>query len=212
MTLRPLSFAAAGLAVFALGCSDAPARPAKLGLYVMIKNPTDPSVANKQCPSSTGVEWDIGKAIKNSMGMVIDVDSPTATDFGTTLEHGKGETEIDCTVRKSGSFDSKGGGVDPQITPPNGRITFDMGGTAKKDGSPTTNAVDASFVTPSIGQIRTTSNLPGCYISAVHEINAGALWASFVCPALTEPTSPDLACSANGTFVMEYCKTGEEED
>jgi hypothetical protein len=211
MMLRSLSYAAAGLAVFALGCSDAPARPAKLGLYVMIRNPTDPSVAGKQCPTSTGVEWDIGKTIKDSSGKPIDVDSPTPTDFGATLEDGKSEAEIDCTVRKSGSFRAIGGGLDPIIIPPDGRINFDMSGTAKPSGTPTTNTVAASFFTPRTFQIRTTNDLPSCYISEVHKIDAGALWASFTCPALTEPTSPDVACSANGTFVFEYCKTGEEE-
>lgn len=210
MMLRPLPFAAAGLALFALGCSDAPARPAKLGLYVMIKNPTDPSVAGKQCPASTGVEWDIGKAIVTN-GMVTDVDSPTPTDSGTTLEDGKNNAELDCTVRKAGSFDSKGGGTDPMIDPPDGLITFDMGGTSKTSGTPTTNLVEASFYTPRTGQIRTTSGLPSCYISAVHQLAAGALWASFICPALTDPGRPDVACNANGTIVMEYCKTGEEE-
>jgi hypothetical protein len=212
MMLRPLSFAAAGLAVFAIGCSDAPARPAKLGLYVIIKNPSDPSVANRQCPASTGIEWDIGKTIKDNSGKPIDVDSPTPTDFGATLEDGQSNAEIECTVRKSGSFMSTGGGIDPVITPPNGRINFDMSGAAKPGGSPQTNAVGASFYTPVTFQIRTTSALPSCFISAVHELAAGALWASFECPALTEPTSPDVACSASGTIVMEYCKTGEEED
>jgi len=211
MMLRPLSIAAASLAVFAFGCSDAPARPAKLGLYVMIRNPSDPSVAGKQCPASTGIEWDIGKAIKTG-GQITDVDSPTPTDFGSTLEDGQGNTEIDCTVRKSGSFMSTGGGIDPVITPPNGRINFDMSGLAKPGGTPQTNAIGASFYTPVTFQIRTTSSLPSCYISDVHELAAGALWASFICPALTEPTSPDVACGANGTIVMEYCKTGEEED
>jgi hypothetical protein len=209
--LRPLSFAAAGLAVFAFGCSDAPARPAKLGLYVMIRNPSDPSVAGKQCPATTGIEWDIGKAIKDNNGKVIDVDSPTPTDFGTTLEDGKSNAKIDCTVRKSGSFMSNGEGVDPQIMP-NGLITFDMSGAAKPGGSPQTNAIGATFYTPVTFQLRTTSSLPSCFISAVHELAAGALWASFECPALVEPTTPDVACSASGTFVMEYCKTGEEED
>ena len=95
MMLRPLSFAAASLAVFALGCSDAPARPAKIGLYVMIKNPTDPSVSTRQCPASTGIEWDIGKTIKDNTGKPIDVDSPTPTDFGATLEDGQSNAEIE---------------------------------------------------------------------------------------------------------------------
>lgn len=212
MILRPISLAAASLALFALGCSDAPARPAKLGLYVMLKNPSDPSVADKQCPASTGIEWDIGKTIKDpNTGMPIDVDSPTATDYGTTIEDGKSNVELECTVRKTGAFDSKGGGIDPVIKQPNGRINFDMGGTAKTSGTPQTNLVQASFFTPVTFQVRTTSELPSCHISAVHELAAGALWASFECPALVEPTSPDTACSASGTIVMEYCKTGEEE-
>ena len=40
--MRPLSLAVAVVALSAIGCSDAPARPAKLGLYMMIRNPSDP--------------------------------------------------------------------------------------------------------------------------------------------------------------------------
>jgi hypothetical protein len=210
MMLRPLSFAAASVVIFAMGCSDAPARPAKIGLHVMIKNPTDPSVAGKQCPASTGIEWDIGKSIVTN-GMVTGVDSPTPTDFGTTLEDGKGNAKIDCTVRKNGTFISEGEGIDPVIKVPNGRIGFDLSGTAKPSGTPQTNLVTASFFTPVTFQVRTTSTLPSCYMSKVNELKPGALWASFVCPALVEPTSPDVACDASGTIVLEYCKTGEEE-
>jgi len=210
MMLRPLSFAAASVALFAMGCSDAPARPAKVGLHVMIKNPTDPSVSEKQCQTMTGIEWDIGKSIVTN-GMVTGVDSPTPTDFGTTLENGKGNAEIECTVRKNGTFISEGFGIDPIIKVPNGQVGFDLSGTAKPSGTPQTNLVNASFYTPVTFQIRTTNTLPSCYISQVHELNAGALWASFVCPALVDPSNPNNACDASGTVVMEYCKTGEEE-
>jgi len=210
MMLRPLPFAAALVSLAAIGCSDAPARPAKLGLYMMIRNPepSTPGVANKSCPSSSGVEWDIGKAIKAN-GQIVDVDSPTPTDFGTTLEDGKSGVSLKCTVRKNGSFNAEGGGTDPMITPPDGIINFTMSGTAKKS-TPTT--ITVSVYTPRTFSIRNNLGFPSCTMTAVHEQAPGALWADYDCPALTDVTEPNRACHASGTIVMEYCKTGEEED
>ena len=210
--MRPLPLAVAVVALSAMGCSDAPARPAKLGLYVNIRNPSDPSVAGKQCGASSGIEWDIGKGIKDPMtGKVVDVDSPTPDDFGTTLEHGKSQTELDCTIRKNGTVTASGGGVDPVITPPNGRINFQISGTAKNSGTATTNTFNFSAYTPVTINIFSSQTLPSCAFTTVHEQAPGALWADFTCPALVDVTRPDVACQANGTIVMEYCKTGEEE-
>ena len=209
MTLRSLSFVAVPLVLFALGCSDAPARPAKLGLSVMVKNPDQTGMGvGRSCPTMTGVQFDIGKAIRSG-GMVTGVDSPTASDFGTTLEDGQSGTHIACTVRKSGQVTSDGGGTDPQITRPNGLINFTFSGTAKK-GS-TTGTASMSVYTQQTGSIRWNTGFPKCAVTAVHEQDAGALWADFDCPLLTEPTNPGLGCHASGTIVLEYCKTGEEE-
>ena len=210
MMLRPLSFVAAVLALSSVACSDAPARPAKLGLYMMIKNPEQslPGLSGKTCPSASGVEWDIGKAVKTN-GMVTDVQSPSPTSVGSTIEDGKSGVDVTCTVRKNGSFNIDATGTDPQITPPDGLIRFTMGGTARKS-APTEIAV--SVYTPRTLQIRTEPDFPVCTMTAVHEMDLGALWADFDCPGLAAPTEPNRACHASGTIVMEYCKTGEEED
>jgi len=210
MTLRTLSLAATGLALFSFGCSDAPARPAKVGMYVLIRNP-EPSVApGRSCPASSGIEWDIGKTLKEN-GVIIGVDSPRSTDFGTTLENGKSNAKIDCTVRKSGAFLATGEGVDPQIMP-SGLLTFNLSGTAKPKGTPATNTVTTSLFTSVTFGIRSTPGFPECSITAVHEQAPGALWADFDCPALAEPTEPNKACHASGTMVFEYCSTGEEDE
>ena len=212
MMPRLLPFAAVTVAFAAIGCSDAPARPAKLGLYMMIRNPDPiPEVAGRTCPTSTGVEWDIGKSIVQN-NMVVGVDSPSPTDFGTTLEDGKSGANITCTVRKSGSVNSDGGGTDPMITPPGGIINFTLNGTAKKSGTPATNAITVAIYTPLTLSLSSNSGFPGCSMTAVHEQAPGALWADFNCPALTSPSEPSRACRASGTIVLEYCKTGEEED
>jgi hypothetical protein len=211
MTPRLLPFAAMTMALAAIGCSDAPARPAKLGLYMMIRNPDPiPEVMGRSCPTSTGVEWDIGKATRQG-GVVVDVDSPTPTDFGTTLEDGKSETRISCTMRKNGSFDADGGGKDPQITPPGGLINLTMSGTAKRSGTPATNIIQLGVYTPLTSDLRSNPGFPGCSITTVHEQAPGALWADFDCPALTK-VGDSTACRARGTIVLEYCKTGEEEE
>jgi hypothetical protein len=206
--MRSFPLAVAIVALSATACSDAPKRPAKLGLYMMIRNPSDPSVAGKQCGASSGIEWDIGKTIKSG-GVITDVDSPTPTDFGTTLESGKSNVKLTCTIRKSGSVNADGEGVDPQITPPNGSIKFTFGGTAKE--GQTGQKLNVGVYTPATLQLHTSPTLPGCVTTAVHEQAPGALWADFSCPALIDTGRPDVACQANGTIVMEYCDTGEEE-
>jgi hypothetical protein len=210
MMLRPLPFVAVTLAFAALGCSDAPPRPAKLGLAINIKSPIQntPETMGRTCPTQTGVQWDIGKAIRMN-GMVTGVDSPTASDYGTTLEDGQGSTKVTCTVKKTGSVMAVGSGIDPQITPPDGLINFTFNGTAKKDG---TGTALVSIYTPKTLQIGWNTGLPRCAITAVHELQAGALWADFSCPVLTDPGNPSVGCEASGTIVVEYCKTGEEED
>ncbi len=210
MMLRPLPFVAVTLAFAALGCSDAPPRPAKLGLAINLKTPLAniPEAPNRACPTQTGVQWDIGKAIRMN-GMITGVASPNSSSFGTTLEDGTSNTAITCTVKKNGSTMAVGSGVDPQITPPDGLIRFSFNGTAKKDGSGTALV---SLYTPRTGQIGWNNGLPRCTIDAVHELEAGALWADFRCPILTEPTNPSLGCEATGTVVFEYCKTGEDEE
>jgi hypothetical protein len=208
--IRTLPLVVAIVALSATACSDAPKRPAKLGLYMMIRNPSDASVAGKQCGASSGIEWDIGKTIKEN-GVIVDVDSPTPTDFGTTLEDGKSNVSLTCTIRKNGSVNAEGGGIDPQIMKPNGTINFTFGGTAKESGTAATNKLNVSVYTPATLNIGSSPTLPGCSATAVHEQAPGALWADFTCPALVDTSRPDVACQANGTIVMEYCDTGEEE-
>jgi len=213
MMLRQLSLIASSLALFALGCSDAPARPARVGLYVMIRSPdsTVPEVAGRSCPASSGVEWDIGKSRRDANGNLI-VDSPNSMNFGDTLEDGQGNARVTCTVRKSGAFISDIGGKDPQINEPNGKINFRLNGVAKENGTPATNTATASVYTPMTLDLATNPGFPGCIITTVHEQAPGALWADFSCPALTRSGDPAKACAANGTLVLEYCKTGEENE
>lgn len=175
-------------------------RPSKLGLYLMLRNPTS---GGRQCPASTGIEWDIGTPILSN-GMVVDVDSPSPTDFGSTLEDGELDTEIICSVTADGSFEITGGGVDPMITPPNGSVNFELVGTANPPAE--ASLTGFSVYTPVTFQLRNSGG-SACALTTVHEVDAGALWADFDCPALSEPTSPDVACHASGTIVVEYCAT-----
>jgi hypothetical protein len=179
-------------------------RPPKLGLNLMLKNPSDPVVAGSQCPASSGVEWDIGVP-ELSNGMVVDVHSPTPTDFGSTLADGELDTDIACSVTLGGVLEADGGGVDPMITPPSGRVNFTLSGTASLRGG--VNLTGFSVYTPVTFQLSTDASLPSCVTSAVHEVAPGALWADIACPALVDPTRPGVACQASGTIVLEYCET-----
>jgi hypothetical protein len=190
----------------AIGGTGGMPRPPKLGLYVMIRNPSAPEVAGLQCPASSGIEWDIGAAI-TSNGSVVDVDSPSPTDFGTTLENGEADTEISCLVTAGGAVTAAGGGRDPQITPPNGIINFTFSGTAADSGTAATNTFALALYTPVTLNIESSQTLPGCSFSVVHEQAPGALWADFACPALVNAGNPNVACQANGSIVIEYCET-----
>ena len=178
------------------------ARPPKLGLYVLIRNPdaSVPETAGRTCPASTGVEWDIGGHVTQG-GQVVEVDSPTPTDSGTTLENGELDTQIACTVRADGGFEIDGQGLDPQITPPNGLISFVLSGTVLRSGP-----FDLSVYTPITFNASSNVGFPACTMT-VHVQSPGALWADFDCPALTSPTEPARACRATGTLVVEYCET-----
>jgi hypothetical protein len=178
---------------------------AKLGLNMMLRNsdPNLPEVAGRTCPTSTGVEWDIGERIVSD-GVVVDVDSPTPTDFGSTLEDGTDGASVACSVLPDGTFEVDGGGNDPQITPPGGLINFTMNGAANARGG--TNVRGLAVYTPLTLSLATAEGFPPCGMTNVHEMTPGALWADFDCPALTNPSEPTIACHASGTIVIEYCR------
>jgi hypothetical protein len=174
---------------------------------MMLRNPDAslPEVAGRTCPTSTGVEWDIGEHIVQN-GVVVSVDSPTPTDFGSPVEDGTLDVSITCSVLQDGTFQIDGGGMDPQITPPGGLINFTMSGTAKKSGTPATNTSSLAVYTPLTFQLSSNPGFPGCSITSLHEQAPGALWADFDCPALTNPSEPTRACHASGTILVEYCQ------
>jgi hypothetical protein len=181
-------------------------RPPKLGLNIMLRNP-DPTLADtagRTCPTTTGIEWDIGRAIETN-GMIVDVDSPTPTDFGSTLADGEDDTTVSCSVTVDGAFSIDGGGIDPLLPPPDGLVNFTLAGTANRPGG--ANVTGLSVYTPRTFSLRTEAGFPPCAMTAVHEVTPGALWADFDCPALTQPTTPNIACHASGTIVAEYCET-----
>lgn len=180
------------------------ARPSKLGLNLLLRNPSATEVAGKVCAASLGVEWDIGAAILTN-GMVVDVDSPSPTDFGSTLENGDAGTSIDCSVTPSGMISAEGGGTDPQITPPSGLVNFTLTAAASLRAGVTVTGF--SVYTPITLNIQTAAGAPPCTMSAVHEVAPGAFWGDLDCPALVDPARPDVACHASGTIVMEYCRT-----
>jgi hypothetical protein len=172
---------------------------------MMLRNPdaSVPEVAGRTCPTSTGVEWDIGEHIVQN-GVVVSVDSPTPTDFGSPVEDGTLDVSITCSVLPDGTFQIEGGGSDPQITPPDGLINFTMSGAANARGG--TNVRSLAVYTPRTLSMITAEGFPPCGMTNVHEVAPGALWADFDCPALTSPSEPNRACRANGTVLVEYCQ------
>ena len=89
-------------------------RPSRIGLRMLIRNPdpNQPETAGRTCPAASGIEWDVGQPIEMN-GQVIGVDSPTSTDFGTTLDDGEHNAQVLCTVMPDGTFSVDGGGRDP---------------------------------------------------------------------------------------------------
>jgi hypothetical protein len=94
-----------------------------VGLAVMVRNPDSTLGAGRQCPASSGIEWNVG--------------SPGAPS-----------EDARCFVQSNGNFHVDADGTDPQITPPNGVIRVDFEGTAAV-GSNVTAAIYTP-VTPNL--------------------------------------------------------------
>jgi hypothetical protein len=180
--------------------------PSWLGLYLMIRNPDAAAgdAAGLQCPASSGIEWDIGAAVLSN-DIVVDVLSPRPTDRGTPVPDGEEDTAVSCTVTPSGMVSVEGGGRDPMITPPNGVLNFTLGATASLRGG--VNVTGLSLYTPITLALRTAPGFPPCTMSDVHEVTQGSFWGDLDCPALVDPSRPDVACHASGTIVIENCAT-----
>jgi len=183
-------------------------RPSRIGLRMLFSNPgsEQPETAGRTCSAGSGIEWDVGRPIEMN-GQIVNVASPSTTDFGSTLEDGEHDAHVRCMVMSDGTFSVEGGGIDPQLVPPNGTINFRLSGVANETSTPGANTATISVYTPVTLDMQTQPGFPGCTITTVHEQSPGALWADFTCPALTRAGDPARACHASGTLVIEYCQT-----
>ena len=172
-----------------------PARPARVGLTLTLRTEsTIPETMGRTCGTGTGVTWDIGNP------------SPSSSSPGATVEDGVDDAAIACSVTSGGEFRVQASGRDPQIAagsmPELSLVNVTFSGTASAG-----EEVAASVYTTATFAIATNTGFPSCTLSAVHEVKAGALWAGFNCPALTDPSRPAVACRASGAIVIEYCET-----
>jgi hypothetical protein len=157
--------------------------PGNVGLRVVIGNP-DPNVpeaAGKACPTSSGVQWDVGDP------------PPTTNSPGTPVPGAS------CFVSSDGAFHVSARATDETIASPNGIIQIEFAGTAQSLGEMGLTAI----YTPLTGDLR--SGLQPCLIAAVKAVNAGELWMDFDCPLLGYENSPSLGCRATGTVALAGC-------
>jgi len=191
------------LSLFVLpACSDAPPQPPAIGLQVALAPPAaqdNPDGRQCQVQPNGSRSYVIGKA-----------------DGDHTVEDGKDNVDLSCTIRKSN------GQVQVDLFAPNqavglpGNFGFNLKATVGSPTDPTQNTGTLGFFDPDAGSL-TTPTSPLCTLSPPAAgkpitLEPGALHAAFNCPLLINVGNPGEGCRASGIVAVEYCKTGEEEE
>lgn len=190
-------------ALGSFACSDAPPQPPAVGIQVVMQNPlTQDNPDGRTC-----------KAQPNG-SRTYTVGAPNGD---ATVENGKDGVELSCTVRQNG------GALDFELYAPNrtqgltGTFAISMTGRVVAPGDATQNTASVGFTDPGMaGSLSNPPNTP-CTLAPPPNSNQitlqpGAIFASFTCPLLINQGNPGDGCRGTGTFALEYCNTGEEEE
>jgi hypothetical protein len=189
------------LSVGFLACSDPPPQPAAIGIQVALQTPLaqdNPQGRQCQVQPNGSRSYQVGKPDGNS-----------------TVENGKSGVEVSCTVRESGEVKIDLFAANQAVGLP-GNFNFNLSANVSSLTDATQNTGALGFFDPDAGRMRTPVS-PLCTLSppmSQSQITrkAGAMIAAFTCPLLESPDAPGEGCRASGTFAVEYCKTGEEDE
>jgi hypothetical protein len=189
------------LSLVGAACSDAPPQPAAIGVQVSLQTALaqdNPQGRQCQVQPNGSRSYVIGRP-----------------DGDHTVEDGKSNVELTCTIRESGE-------VKIDLFAPNqavglpGNFSFNLNAGVASLTDATQNTGTLGFFDPDAGRMNTPAT-PLCTLApptAGGQITRepGAMIAAFTCPILISPENPGEGCRATGTFAVEYCKTGEEDD
>jgi hypothetical protein len=168
-----------------------PGAPASQGASTVTVKSSSLAPTGKSCPVT---------AVTSSIPPVT---GPEALDGNTYLHwvvDGEGSSAVSCRVAGNSSFTFEGkissGGKALEIK--NGVLGTDLHGTA------TITLLDSANLSTPLG-----SPPASCTVIASHgasdnfQVQAGSIWASFICPSVEAP--PSDYCTASGVFVLENC-------
>jgi hypothetical protein len=170
-------------AALALGCGDD--KPAKDQTVFWLQMSTGvgqrcSSTASLSLPDDTARQAIIGNG---SGERLVDGDDDVIVECAVTPTATSGQYQV--------SFDLTGGAV----------ASFSARGTVDKmPGVPGTGSLDIDIATSQF-----SLNQDDC-TATVQEAIGGALWVrNLSCPALRDPSSPEIECTGTGGFIIENC-------
>jgi hypothetical protein len=170
----------------ALGCSDPVPAAAAVGLRLNLTQ-------SASCAANNALNDDIGNPPPDKDRLSADPKK------GRPVFDGEGGLRAQCTVSGSGPFtigaNVSSGSVSFGIT--QGTMSATGAGSALMSFSSAAIGTSISATTPCSLTAVPTSEGPG--------IKAGAVWATFSCSNLTQSSSPNINCSANGEILLENC-------
>jgi hypothetical protein len=178
MMLRRYSPLVITLGVALTSCSDPADPPPQAAIYIEVGGA---SCNTQPPPYSLPSGPDAVQAIRTNGGVAPD---------GTTYRvvDGDKDVEVQCTVSP---------GADTITL--NGRLAKSRSVSFNVRGDITTSGGTVQLSEWDNNRVATLSG--ECTLTNQH-VSAGAIWANFTCPALTEGMN---TCSANGVFVFENC-------
>ncbi|HKY36860.1 MAG TPA: hypothetical protein VJN18_13020 [Polyangiaceae bacterium] len=186
-------------AVFALatfGCSDPVPPPAKGAFIASVKPATSPPVG-KACPTSA-FTYDVPIVLEK---MANPPEFLTENRYKRKIVDGESGASVSCAVKGRSTFTFSGEIQlgDRGLSFSNGTIGADKKGTAQvtviKTGSPGFPTMMSPTANCTIDAAKADGNN--------YQIEAGHIWARFVCPSVENV--PTDFCAADGFLVFENC-------
>lgn len=184
------------LALIAAACSDPAPTPAAMGFSLTMSPPNKdlPGLGSRSCTAGTVSSF------------TYQVGAPTP---GQTIEDGKSNVTVNCTVRANGTFTVTGKGVDKHRGIP---VSVTVNGAVKDKSTPASNPATMTFFSSDTSQLVTLDGFPGCTVGPVTTLKKGAILTDVDCPLIGGPDDTTSGCAVHGTIAFEYCKTGEEQN
>lgn len=116
--------------------------------------------------------------------------------FGSPVYSGDEGTSVRCRVTASGDIF---GEIEARPKDISFRVTGEL------DPETGTGTAIIGMHAPGVAGYYTSPLEMPCSLTAIRTIQAGAVWARFVCSRMTDSSSPGSACSSNGEFLFERC-------